>query len=188
MMKSWFILSLASAFVLSSCATSSTSTTDAVCATCVAPETHELQNEFNVKPAAKALEKGRNTIKGEAFMRKNNGDIVTCAGLEALLVPETAYSQERMSVIYGNTEKGYNSETRCIKFIPDNCQYYATQGKSVCSSTGHFEFKNVKDGTYFVVALVPWEDSEKTKRGGAFMEKVSVKGGIVKEIILTNNF
>ena len=184
-MKSRFILYLLSILVVTSC---STSTKQTPVEEKIVPEHHMLQNEFNEKQTVKAMAKGRNTISGEAFLRKADGNVVTCAGLEALLVPETSYSQERMNIIYGSTVSGYNQASRCVCFTPDYEQYYATQGRTICSSTGHFEFKNIKDGTYFVVALVSWGNTDCSKRqGGALMEKVTVKGGVKREIILTHS-
>ena len=183
-MKSKFIFSLFSILVLSSCDMPEENANIGACSVCPTLETYTLQNEFNEKQMAKAMEKGRNTISGEAFMRKSNGDIVTCAGFDALLVPVTDYSKERISILYGNAEKGFNLESRCVKFMPDNCQYHAMQGRKKCSSTGHFEFKNIKDGEYFVIAFIPWKDAENKKRGGALMEKVSLKGGERREMVM----
>ena len=152
---------------------------------CVAPKNYILKSEFDANQAQKQLANGNNTISGEAFLRQSGGGVVTCAGYEVLLVPETPYAQERIGLIYGNTIKGYNPLYNRITFTPDYPEYYLSQKRKVCSSTGHFEFKNVKDGTYFVVATVLWNVPNAGYQGGTFMEKITVKDKENYEVILT---
>ena len=164
------ILYLLSIFVVTSCA----------------PQSYVLKNEFDANQAMKAIEKGNNSISGEAFLRQNGGGVVTCAGYEVSLVPETLYARERMEIIYGNAIKGYNPVYHRVIISPDNPQYHTTLHKKICSSTGHFEFNDVKDGNYFLTALVVWDAPNAGKQGGSLMERVSVKGGEKREITLTH--
>lgn len=144
-----------------------------------------MQSRFDMAQAQKALENGNNTISGEAFMRKNGGDVVTCAGYDVKLIPDTPYARERMNVEYGNFFKGYKSYYRNITFSPDDPQYYMAMRQETCSSTGHFKFNNVKSGEYFIVAKVVWYVSE-TIQGGSLMQRVIVEGGENKEVILVD--
>jgi hypothetical protein len=57
---------------------------------------------FDPRGAAHIHQEGNNTITGEAFLRQNGGGVVTCAGYDVRLVPNTPYASKRMYVIYGN--------------------------------------------------------------------------------------
>ena len=66
-----------------------------------------MQNSFNQAEAEYIFQEGPHMISGQSFMRTNGGDVRTCAGMEVSLVPQTAYSTERMRLIYGNDFSGF---------------------------------------------------------------------------------
>ncbi|OYQ76059.1 hypothetical protein [Wohlfahrtiimonas chitiniclastica] len=151
---------------------------------CVTTETVELSNEFNAKDAAFIYKSGKNTIKGNAFLRQNSGNVVTCAGNDVMLIPVTAYSQERMGHIYKLEDVGflpiYNSK---ITFNNDSNDYKSMIKNVKCNSDGQFEFNNVANGNYYVVAYVIWKAG--SYQGGSLMKKVSVKNGSTEKLIMT---
>lgn len=148
-----------------------------------APITVTLNSTFNEEEAKNLLKDGTNTIQGNAFMRQSGGGVVTCAGNNVILFPETDYAKERMNVMYGNNELGFNSYYRQIKFEP-NYEVFAKVTKiTKCNSQGNFKFEKIADGTFYVVTSVLWQVANSTQ-GGGLMKKVSVKNGEIQEIII----
>ncbi len=153
---------------------------------CVQVPTYNITAPFNEKQAENALKKGNNTIKGEAFLRQAGGTVVTCAGNEVSLTPVTEYATERIMALYGSAEKGQNLwgwQARKYNFVPNEQRYFELRKTAICNSTGHFEFKDIKDGSYYLVTSVHWTNGQ-AWQGGYLMQKVSVKGGETTEIIL----
>lgn len=151
---------------------------------CVEPKTHELHSTFDVSKAQIILEKGNNTIKGEAFIRQQSGNIVTCAGYDVDLIPYTEYTDERMTILYGAAQKGFNRENTNVKFTPDILDYYNYQRTKTCRHNSSFTFDNVKDGNYYIVSCIYWWVNN-LPQGGCLMENVSVTAGETIEVILS---
>lgn len=150
----------------------------------VVPEIN-IGSMFDRYKAMKLLEDGSNTIKGSALIRQRGGGVVTCAGNSVFLIPETPYARERMTVLYGNTVRGYrDSSYRRISFKPDIPEYHELWKTTVCDVQGYFKFENVADGNFFVVTSIVWE-VDYSNQGGHLMYYVSVSGGETKEIVLT---
>jgi hypothetical protein len=146
-----------------------------------APITVTLNSTFNEEEAKSLLKDGTNTIQGNAFMRQQGGGVVTCAGNEVFLTPDTDYSKERMVAIYGSSEIGLSQ--RPIQFIPDIKAYKDLVKKTQCNSQGNFKFEKVADGTFYVVTSVLWQVAN-SPQGGNLMKKVSVKNGEIQDIII----
>lgn len=151
-----------------------------------------LQNNFNEAEASEALKPGNNTVKGSALLRKQNGEVVTCAGSTVDLVPANAYSNERMTHIYGNTARGFATaglRANILKFTNHDQRYENTgMRKTRCDAQGFFKFDNVKDGSYFVTTVITWKASgnDYFPQGGALMQRVDVRDGVEQEVVLTH--
>lgn len=160
-------------------------------ASCQTPKKHQLVNTFNENEFAKLLEPtGKNTIKGSAFMRKANGEVVTCAGTKIVLFPNVPYSAERVQAIYGSTEQGfYPIGGRPIEFIPDNPSYSTKGRESICNAQGQFLFENVKDGDYFIHAQIGWMSGYVSYTpqysGGSVFQKVRASKGATLDLVLS---
>lgn len=147
---------------------------------CAHQEPIRLKSNFDANQAKNMLEKGKLTLTGEAFLRRIDGSIVTCAGEKVSLIPETSYALERMFHIYGSTGQGYRSarefQTSPISFSPNNTDYNVYIKKVMCDSQGHFKFSNLKSGKYIVVAPVTWGPIGKSifYEGGNLMQQVDV--------------
>ena len=116
----------------------------------------------------------------------------TCAGLEASLIPHSAYAAERIAVTYGSSAEGFGGrETR--PFTPDPAAYHDTIRRTLCDAQGNFTFRGLPDGQYFVLVEVSWEAIEGGRyaylagQGGTMMSRVSVRGAEEREMILTAN-
>lgn len=146
-----------------------------------------LTTTFNEEEAIALLKEGKNTIKGSALMRQNNGGTVTCAGNNVHLVPGTAYASERMQALYRNTSRGYlpvRTKQTQSPFANNDPNYTKHVRKTVCDAQGYFKFDKLADGDFFVTTTISWRANPYFMEGGALMQKVSVKGAEVKEVTL----
>lgn len=155
---------------------------------CVAtnpPRVVVIDTPFDAALATKRLAKGANTIKGSALMRQQGGGVVTCAGRDAELIPDTPYSALRMAAIYGSASNGFvRVGTPHVAFNPDFTEYRALRRKATCDAQGYFRFGDVADGTFFVITTVAWMAGQYSQQGGGLMLRVEVKGGETKEVVL----
>lgn len=155
-----------------------------ILAGCATTKPVELTNNFNAKEASFINKSGKNTIKGNAFLRQNGGGVVTCAGNDVMLIPVTAYSQERMRHIYKLDNIGFLPVySERVTFANDQKEYASMIKYTKCDSDGNFEFDNIANGSYYVVAHVIWQ--VRSYQGGALMKKVNVKNGKTEKIIMT---
>lgn len=164
-----------------------------VITSCQTARKHQLVSSYNEQEFLKLLEPtGKNTIKGSAFMRKANGEVVTCAGTKIVLFPNVPYSAERIQVIYGNTDQGYNSvNARPVEFMPLNPSYLKSGRETVCNVQGQFVFENVKDGEYFIHSQISWMYAYVSYTpqytGGSIFKKVAVSKGATVDVVLSPN-
>lgn len=153
---------------------------------CVAtqPRVYNIDTPFDEAQAKAQTQPGSNTLKGSAFLRQRGGAVVTCAGAEATLIPATEYATDRIRAIYGNTNKG--QALYATKFSPDYTGYRTHTLKSTCDAQGNFVFERVADGSFYVSAIVRWEAGG-AAQGGPIMQRVDLRGGETKSVILTGN-
>jgi hypothetical protein len=155
-----------------------------------APEIHTMSARYNPSEVAWASVPGTNTIEGNAVLRTVSGEVRTCAGLEAALLPVSSYAIERFTTIYGNPQGGFRSSGN-LKFSEDDPAYVASERKAICDSQGNFRFTNLADGDYYVRSSVVWGVPTGyygivSSQGGFLAQRVSVHGGETKRIVLTN--
>lgn len=146
-----------------------------------------VSSTFDIEAAKSALQPGSNTIKGSALIRQKGGGVVTCAGREVTLVPATAYADERMRHLYGNTTRGFNPaglSARQGNFANEPPAFRSMVRTSMCDAQGAFKFADVADGEFYVVSVVTWQVNDYFPEGGALMQRVSVRGGGTEEIVL----
>lgn len=147
---------------------------------------YTIKNSFDAREVSWVKSQGKNTIDGEAFLRTNGGEVRTCAGAPVIIVPISTYSTERVLAIYNNSEKGYRPAFGSGSgFANDDPRFYEYTIRSMCDSTGHFRFKNVPDGSFYVIGSVTWQISPYVVEGGRLMQKVRVSSGQTKEIIMS---
>jgi len=135
---------------------------------------------------------GKNTIEGSAALRTRGGEVRTCAGGAAQLIPSSAYADERVRLTYGDNQRGFHSTTTGSfevlsrppvaddKYTPT---YQASMRNANCDAQGAFSFSSIPDGTWYVTVKVEWEVASQTQ-GGWLMQKVELKGGETKKLVL----
>ena len=73
---------------------------------------------FDSKAAAYVLEKGTGTIQGEAFLRRDQGVVVTGAGERVYLFPATDYAVARFETMFGGGRRAYSGSS--VEEAPDD--------------------------------------------------------------------
>ena len=140
---------------------------------------------FNKAEAAYINKTGKATVSGQAFLKRRDGMVVTCAGAAAYLIPATEYAKQRFSAIYGNEDRGYRSAIRGFSDA-DDLDYYKYARETYCDAEGDFEFKGVADGEYFVTSTVVWQVSDYYNEGGILGKRITIKNGRSQNVILAN--
>ncbi len=177
------LVALLAAFVLLGCAAPQAPQAPTVPAEAATPPVFEVSAPFDQKEAARLIRQGPNTIKGHAFMRVQDGAVVTCASQTAYLIPATAYARQRMLALYNNAERGVIAARVYYKFVPDPPEYRTLMRTAKCDAKGNFIFDRVSDGTFFVAVLVSWQ-VDNSHEGHQLMQRVSVRGGQTSSVAM----
>ncbi len=149
---------------------------------CVGPDIASVP--FSPEEASFVNKSGKNSVSGEAFRKRNDGVVVTCAGEEVSLIPVTQYSTQRIAYIYGNTNRG-KTASALVSAGKADVQYLAMAKNTVCDSSGKFTFTGIADGDYFVTTAVLWNPTGGIiPEGGFHMARVSVRGGQKVNLVL----
>lgn len=157
------------------------------CVSTPPPRIH-LASAFQSDIARRMLEKGSNSIHGSALIRQRGGGVVSCAGNEVILVPSMSYSDERMRIIYGPGYSGYRPllGAREGVFADDPPEYRDLTLRTRCDAQGNFRFARVADGSFWITTRIIWQvRAYATPEGGDLMQRVTVKGGEIKEVVLS---
>jgi hypothetical protein len=153
---------------------------------CVAPEPLQSTTHFSPAEVAWAKTRGTNSITGQSFLRQQGGGIVTCAGYEVDLVPQSSYASERINFRYGNTTKGYARTFMAPKLPPADPGYVESWHKTQCDAQGNFSITDLPDGDYYLITRVVWI-VDRIEQGGGMMQRISLHGGEHIKVLLTNN-
>ena len=155
------------------------------CASLPAQEPLKQTVKFNEAEAKKMLAVGNNTVYGSAFLKQMGGGVVTCAGETVRLIPATMYATERMKYFYGPSVDYSVGVYFGGKSAEDNAPYESNIKTTVCNQNGDFSFDNVADGSFYVSTVVLWKVAHRIQ-GGGLAQRVNVKSGEKKQVILTS--
>lgn len=162
----------------------------AACTPVQPPPVFQSSIPYSEQDAAFARRPGQRTISGQAFLRQNSGVVVTCAGSQVVLVPNTSHNAERMLFLYQSVAEGYapailrrNAGGRDTRSVEDN-------RTTSCDAQGNFRFERVPPGNYFVVTTVSWNipigGGALAPQGGSLMRAVTVGSEDITGLILTS--
>lgn len=138
--------------------------------------TVQLLKPFDQDQALHQLREGAATLSGTALLLNRYGGATTCAGKQVSLIPATAYADERMAVLYGPGRQGV-AWPPVPRFEPESLAYEAAARTEVCGADGNFRFDKVADGSFYVVAIVPWQPYPGADRRASLAQRVEIKGG-----------
>lgn len=158
------------------------------CVSAVAPQTVSIP--FNPAEVAWFDGPGDNSIHGSAVLRTVGGDAKTCAGLDANIVPDSAYARARFLLMYRRLDRGLLAADSGFKFASTDPRYETSSRTTRCDPQGFFVFDHLPDGTYFVTAKVVWGVPQPyftSWQGGYLMQRVTIAGGTAKSIVLADD-
>lgn len=151
-----------------------------------APIEHSMKNKFDAKQAQTQLKEGNAKLEGNAFLRQQGGGVVTCAGQEVFLFPYTDYANEKLSLMYGSSERGISAwHTTQYKFSNEDPNFPNYKKTSFCDAQGKFVFDKLSAGTYFAITNVSWTVGYE-RQGGFLMQKVTLNKGETKSIVMSH--
>jgi hypothetical protein len=126
---------------------------------------------------------GANTVTGLALIEAG-GATHTCAGQQAVLIPDSTYARARMTAIFGNATSGMRAASQGpVKFERDDPLYVSTLRTAGCDAAGSFSFPRVPDGVWYVTTSVKWQGDAQVE-GGSLMQRVDVRGGRMVKVVL----
>lgn len=138
---------------------------------------------FDPTDVAWSKQRGSNAIVGTAQLKAGNGITRSCASLSVRLAPDSDYTRDRVERLYGDADSAYVSaaEAKSVREQPGAKvapAYEKSLKAATCDAKGRFTFKNLPDGTYYVMAPVVWRGKiGEVSEGGFFMQRVTVEGG-----------
>jgi hypothetical protein len=148
--------------------------------------------KFDRRDVSSSKSSGGNVISGTARLTSTGNTTKTCASLPVRLAPDTNYTRDRISRLYGDGDEGFvdarrakDLRTQQVASIDKN--YERSLMASVCDHQGRFTFRNLPDGTYYLLAPVVWRNSlGAVTEGGFFMQRIKVTGGETKRVVLAS--
>jgi hypothetical protein len=137
----------------------------------------QLQNRFDASAVAWAAQRGTSNIRGEAFIRQRGGGVVTAAGRQVVLCPDSPIDRE-MNLIGARRQN--------FAMTPDARAHLSTCRMVRAGATGNFAFRDLPAGAYSVATAVTWSiPGSYIPEGGFIYENISVGEGETAEVVLT---
>ncbi|MGI9402804.1 MAG: carboxypeptidase regulatory-like domain-containing protein [Rhizobiaceae bacterium] len=144
----------------------------------------DVETKFDPNDARFINETGTASISGQAFLNRQDGQVVYAAGNQINLIPATPYSRDHLEKVYEG-KKFLNTYRAMANNATKNAdpRYKELIRQTKADNEGRFTFDKLAPGTYFVQAAVAWQVGD-VIRGGTFYETVTVTDGEQKELIM----
>jgi hypothetical protein len=136
---------------------------------------------FNPSEANYARAKGVATVRGQSFLRRNDGVVVYGAGSEVMLVPKVAHTDEAMQKGFSGGKMrmevklfGANLMGNDYKFDPALDPFIR---RTKADGQGNFAFDGIPPGSYYVLSRVTWCVPSRygcDQQGGDLMEIANI--------------
>jgi hypothetical protein len=119
---------------------------------------------------------GTTTIKGEAFLPDESGDVSVryAAGEIVRLIPASAYARARIGYLF---ESGKFARATTAPGLDADAEYQAHMRVTKADARGRFSFEKVPPGTYFITSQIVWKPKKSFfSEGGLIYDEVTVTG------------
>ena len=138
-----------------------------------APSFMKMQTKFDYSEHEPYAKRGENGVSGQAFLRQQGENVVTCAGSRVLLLPATSYFREMFwhLIIDGSEPEPPETPYPSLKSMIRRTQ---------CDAQGNFSFSEIPDGTWFILTQVNARD------GGVLITEVTLSNRSTTPVLLTN--
>lgn len=131
-----------------------------------------IEAKFDRRAAEYVNKSGKGRIAGEAFLRRDQGRLVTAAGERVFLIPATPYAVERFERMFGGDRRSYYGNA--VDEPPDD--YLSLRRETKVDMRGRFSFENLASGRYIVATRVFWTEPRSFfTHGGAMYDVVDVR-------------
>jgi hypothetical protein len=141
--------------------------------------TAEQGRSFSVEEHRPFLARGNSAIEGEGFIRRPNGFLARCSGLEVQLAPQSDYFKEWV----GHLRAGKAIAERAKLASMHRSALRTTQ----CDATGRFVFADLPAGRWYVSTRMGYaDDRDSFAEDGLFLADVETRPGEVARIVLSN--
>jgi hypothetical protein len=142
-----------------------------------APARVAVQTPYDASQYATYKPTGLNAIRGQAFLTQQGGGVVTCAGKQVFLTPDSPYFRELASIAtHGSTPE----------FPHGNGGPEDVVRHTVCDAQGNFEFTKLPDGKYILMTEVRWQVGY-AAQGGPIWMPGTVADGVEKHVVMSND-
>lgn len=144
---------------------------------CVAIQQTPRQKEvaFQSTEHRSFIKKGANTIKGQAFLRQQGGGVVTCAGNEVIVIPQTVFFHQAI--------ERANSTLAIERGMPPDAQGLIRRTR--CDAQGNFSVADLPDGSWYIVTDVGWVVGY-NQQGGKLVHAIdNLRGATTTQVLLT---
>ena len=156
---------------------------------CAKPEPIYFASTFNEGQAERLMRPGRNKIILNSFVVQPGGDVITCAGSTAELVPATETAAEYVKMIFGSELGGeadiWDAQGISNRIANGTQGFMSLRAQQKCNADGSAVFENVGDGDFYLFSGAAWSPWDNAIEGFVFAQKVSVRGGETKKVVLS---
>ncbi len=136
---------------------------------------------------------GTNALEADTLLRTPRGNVKTCAGLTAQLLPRTPYGTALIALIFTNDDADFSpgaiAERKLESAPPGVTRYWR---RAQCNGEGHFAFAHLPDGDYYAITNVTWDAPSILSgtvlppvEGGVLMQRIHLAGGETKHIVMS---
>lgn len=165
---------------------------------CATPAPVTIAVPFDQVRANTLLEPGTGQIHGTALIWLSTGAVISCAGENVTLYPATRYANEWVRLNYDGvppaklqpSDVSYRSRKAGPAPAVALPSFLAASRSTHCDNDNHFQFDQVSDGEFYVVAHLVWQQqiwdevsffygNKYYDREGTVLKKVRVHGGQV---------
>lgn len=129
------------------------------------------------------LASGTTSITGRASI-ESAGTTITCEPAGARLFPVTAFTSERMMIIYGAAASGFRPAYEVLTFKNEPPEFKKYFRETTCTSQGEFHFDGLATGEYYVVAGVVSKERVHSLNHGYLMKRVRTVEGTEAKVEL----
>jgi hypothetical protein len=134
-----------------------------------APQNVAVSTPFVASEYGKYAASGVARVEGQAFLRQSGGSIVTCAGTEVELLPDTAYVVSALTILEKGGKADLGEHTGEISRL-------GAVRKATCDAQGNFVFDRLPTEDWIVVSSVTWNAGDEGQ-GGILIKDASTKTG-----------
>lgn len=142
-----------------------------------APAHVAVQTPYDASQYVSFRSSGANAIRGQAFLLKRGGGVVTCAGRPVFLSPDSPYFREIATIAVSGSKPDFPHG----RGGPEDVVRH-----TICDAQGNFGFANLPDGNYILLANVRWMVDD-IAQGGPMWMPGTLSGGVQRRVIMSNS-